>query len=77
MNEIHAISRPVVDAKLRNTLANRLDVARVAKREPTDTNVDSSSRLAVAQACEPVGVILRLTDLDHKVYVSYGIQPEK
>lgn len=76
MNEIHAITWPVVDAKLRNTLANGLDVAGVAKREPTDTDVDSSSRFAVAQACEPARVMLRLTDLDHKAYVSYGIRQE-
>jgi hypothetical protein len=47
--EIHPISRPIVDPQFRNTLANRLDISRVSRSEPFNSDLDARTRLKVIQ----------------------------
>jgi len=52
--EIHAIARAMVDAQLRNSLADRRYVARVAQRQAFDSRLDASTTLNVTQAIKPM-----------------------
>jgi hypothetical protein len=64
LNEIDAISRPVVDPQLRHTRANRLHVARIASGEALDANMDPRSRPEIPKSGEPGRELRRLPKLN-------------
>jgi len=77
LNEVHAVPGTMIYAKLGNALANRLDVASVPERQPTDTDVDARLRRSIPKRSEPLGVQVGLTNLEHAHTVSHGIRPGK
>jgi hypothetical protein len=65
MLEVHAISRAVVDTKLTDTASNGPRVACKAERQSIHAHLNTSSRLSVTQAAEPLGKDRRLAQFDH------------
>ncbi len=63
--EIHPVTGTLIDTQLRNTLTDRLNVARVAQAESFDPRLDARPRLQISQAIEPFGEEIGLADLDH------------
>ena len=68
--EVHPVARSVVDPQLRNPFAHRPDVSRVSGGQPLDADQHAGSGPGVPQAVKPLGVDLRLADLDHPRNVS-------
>ena len=63
--EVHAISWTVVDAKFTDPAADRFHVASEAERKSIQAHLNTSTRLPVAQATEPLGEDRRLAQLSH------------
>src|SRR5207245_2058993 len=74
-DEVDPVTWAIIDAKLRHTFADRLDVAGVAKREAIYPDLDPCPGSAVPQIAEPYRKHLGLADCNHKyLHVSYGRQ---
>jgi hypothetical protein len=61
--EIYPVARAVIDPHLRNSLAHRLDIARITRSETLDPNLHPRSRTNVAQPVKPMGENFGLADL--------------
>lgn len=61
---IDSVTRPVVDAQFADAFADRFDIAKVAEREPTNTNLNVCSGLFVARFTPPACEEVSLSDLD-------------
>ena len=57
-DEVNPVTRAVIDTKLRNTFADWLRVARVAKREAIDPDLDPRLGAAVRQIAEQLGELM-------------------
>jgi hypothetical protein len=64
-DKVHAISRSVVDAHLRNAFANWLHIAGIADLKTVDPSLNSRSRAGIAQIGEPAGEDFGLADFNH------------
>ena len=67
---IHPVTGPIVDAHLRNTGAQGLDITRNAVRQTVNPGQNTRSRLNVGQAVYPFRESVGLADLDHECIVS-------
>jgi hypothetical protein len=66
LNEINAVARAVVDAKLAKSAPDWLHVAGIAEGETPNAGSDPCDGLAVAETSQPSAEGLRLADLDHR-----------
>jgi hypothetical protein len=65
--EVHPVTRSVVDPQFGNSLAYRLDVSGVFRREALDPYLHSRPRSDIAQPVKPAGEDVGLADLKHEV----------
>ena len=63
--EVHPVARSVVDPQLRNAFADGPDVSRVPGGQTLDPDQNAGPGARVPQAVQPLGVDLRLADLEH------------
>lgn len=63
----------MVDPEFIDAFSDRLDVARIAQRQATHSNVNASLGKAVTQGCELLCVLGGLADFNHRDSVSRGI----
>jgi hypothetical protein len=70
LNEINPISGTVIDPQLRDAMANRPYVARIAKLQAIDAHLDATTCFSVAQAGKPAGEQLGLADFYRRLFVS-------
>ena len=61
----HPVPRAVLDPHLRDAFAHRLDVARIAGRQPLDPDEHTGAGADIAQSVQPLGVDLRPADFEH------------
>ena len=72
LHQIDAITGPVIDSQLAHALADRLDVAQVAKRKAADSNLNAGSGLFVAKFAKPTGEKVSLANLDHALTIIHS-----
>jgi hypothetical protein len=68
--ELHPVTGTVVDSQLRDTFANRFDIAGVSSGESFNPCLDARSHLEVAQVIEPLSEEDGFANFNHGVTVA-------
>jgi hypothetical protein len=64
--EIYSVARAVIDPHFRNSLAYRLDIARITRSETLDSDLHSRPRTNIAQSVKPLSENFRRADFKHE-----------
>ena len=72
--EIHPITGAIVDSQLRYTFANRFNITWVSSGKSPNPDLDTSSRLNVAQGIYPLCKKVCFSNFDHGLTVAIWLQ---
>lgn len=64
--KIYPVAGAVIDPHFRNSLAYRLDIARITRSETLDSDLHSRPRTNIAQSVKPLSENFRLADFKHE-----------
>jgi hypothetical protein len=71
--EIHPITGTEIDPQLGDSLANRLNITGVSRSEPLNPDLDTRSRLNVAEFIQPIDEEISFSYFDHGMTVATGL----
>jgi len=72
--EIHPITGTVIDPQLRDSLANRLNIAWIPNGEALNSDLDTSSRLNVTEFIKPMREEVSSSYFNHEMNVATGLR---
>jgi len=68
LDDIDPVARSVIDAYLADAVADMLDVAEIAEREPADPDIDARDGRPIAERRQPAAERFTLGNLVHAAH---------